>query len=219
LFNNVPLQLFVVVVFANVMTPGVVGNVSTKVAPVRATELLLDNTICKVDMPVLGKIGLVRNDLLTAGEDKTVILAVAGVPFDAAAGPVMVKSPAFMVLVLSPTVVPVTVAVTVHEPLAGIVPPVKPTVDPLAVFVPAHVPPGAEVTKPAGTLSVNAAPVIATAVGLLSVMVSVDVPFIGTVEILNALLISGRATFNVALVPTEFVPILELTDPAAMMLV
>jgi hypothetical protein len=202
-----------------VIAPGVVGNVSVNVAPVSATELLFDSTICSVDTPLLGSIGLVKNDLDIAGEDSTVILALVGVPFDAAAGPVMVKSPALMVLVLRPTVVPVTVAVTVQEPFAGIVPPDRVTVGPLAVLVPTHVPPDADVTKPAGTLSVKAAPVIATAVGLLNVMVSVAAPFIGTVAILNALLIFGRATFKVALVPTELVPILEPTAPAAMVLV
>jgi hypothetical protein len=219
LLSNVPLQLFVVTVSAKVIAPGVVGNVSIKVAPVRATELLFDNTICNADTPVFGSMGLAKKDLVITGDDSTVILAFVAVPFDAAAGPVMVKSPALMVLVLSPTVVPVTVAVTVHEPFAGIVPADKVTVDPLAVLVPTHVPPGTDAINPAGTLSVKAAPVIATAVGLLKVMVKVDVPFIGTVAILNALLMLGRATFNVALVPTELVPILELTAPAAMVLV
>ena len=201
------------------MAPGAIGNVSINVAPVSATELLFDNTICSVDTPLFGSIGLVKNDLDIVGDDNTVILALVAVPLEAAAGPVMVKSPALMVLVLRPTVVPVTVAVTLQEPLAGIIPPDKVTVGPLAVAVPPHVPPAADVTKPAGTLSVNAAPVIATAVGLLNVMVSVAVPFIGTVAILNALLILGRETFRVALVPTELVPILELTAPAEMVLV
>jgi hypothetical protein len=219
LLNNVPLQLFVTIVSAKVIAPGVIGNVSINVAPVRATELLFDNTICNVDTPVFGRIGLVKKDLEIAGDDSTVILAFVAVPFDAAAGPVIVKSPTLIMLVLSPTVVPVMVAVTVHDPFAGIVPADKVTVDPLAVLVPTHVPPGADAINPVGTLSVKAAPVIATAVGLLKVIVKVDVPFIGTVAILNALLMLGRATFNVALVPTELVPILELTAPAAMVLV
>lgn len=214
-----PLQLFVVTVSANVIAPGVIGNVSVNVAPVRATELLFESTICNVETPVFGRIGLVKNDLEIVGDASTVILALVAVPFDATAGPVMVKSPALMVFVLRPTVVPVTVAVTVQEPLAGIVPPDKVTVEPLAVVVPPQVLTAAELSKPAGTLSVNAAPVIATAVGLLNVMVSVAVPFIGTVAILNALLMFGRATFKVALVPTELVPILEPTAPAAMVLV
>lgn len=219
LLSRDPLQLFVVTISANVIAPGAAGNVSINVAPVRATELLFESTICSVDTPVFGRIGLVKKDLEIVGDASTVILALVAVPFDAAAGPVMVKSPALMVLVLRPTVVPVTVAVTVHEPLAGIVPADRVTVDPLAVLVPTHVPPGADATKPAGTLSVNAAPVIAIAVGLLNVMVRVAVPFIGTVAMLKALLIFGRATFKVALVPTELVPMLELTAPAEMVLV
>jgi hypothetical protein len=219
LLSSDPPQLFVVTVSANVITPGAVGKVSINVAPVKATELLFESTIWRVDTPVFGRIGLVKKDLLILGEASTVILALVAVPFDAAAGPVMVRSPALIVFVLRPTVVPVTVAVTVQEPLAGIVPAAKVTVEPLAVLVPTQVPPGADETKPAGTLSVNAAPVIATAVGLLNVIVSVAVPLIGTVAILKALLIFGRATFRVALVPTELAPILELTAPAEMVLV
>jgi hypothetical protein len=207
----------VVTISASVIAPGVVGNVSMNVAPVRATELLFASTICSVDTPVLGKIGLAEKDLEIVGATSTVILALVAVPFDA--GPVTVNPPALIVLILRPAVVPVTVAVTVHEPLAGIVPPDKVTVDPLAVAVPPHKLAAADVTKPAGTLSVNAAPVIGLPVGLLNVIVKVAVPFIGTVAILNALLIFGRATFKVALVPTELVPMLELTAPAEMVLV
>lgn len=219
LLSRVPLQLFVVAVFASVIAPGIVGNVSMNVAPVRATELLFESTICRVDIPVFGKIGLVKKDLVTVGEARTLILALAAVPFVAAAGPVMDKPPTSMVLVLRPTVVPVTVAVTVHEPLAGMVPANKVTVDPLAVLVPTHVPPGADAIKPEGKLSINAAPVIATLVGLLNVMLSTALPFIGTVATLNALLIFGRATSKVALVLTALTPMLELKAPALIVFV
>ena len=67
---------------------------------------------------------------------------------------------------------------TVHEPPAGTVPPVSATLLPpfVAVTTPAPhvVAPEAEAvfTRPAGYVSVKAAPVAATAFGLLSVMVS-----------------------------------------------
>ena len=93
LLNNAPLQLFEVVRSATVMAPGVVGKVSVNVAPVKATELLFARTICKVDTPVFGRIGLVRNDLEMVGAARTVISAVAAVPLDPAEGP-----PAGMVL-------------------------------------------------------------------------------------------------------------------------
>ena len=219
LLNNEPLQLFVVVRSDTVIAPGVVGNVSVKVALVSAIGLLLSSTICKVDTPVLGKIGLVKNDLVIVGGVITVILAVAAVPFDDADGPVIVKSPALIVLFLRPVVVPVTVAVTVQDPSAGIVPPVMATVVPLAVLVPTQVPPGNDEVKPAGRVSVNAAPVIAAAVGLLNVIVSVAVALSGIVATLKALLILGLATFNVSLVATTLLPMLDVTAPAAIVLV
>src|SRR5476649_1672623 len=73
----------------------------------------------------------------------------------------------------------VTFTVTVHEPLAGIVPAESATLAPplAAVTAPAQVvaPAGVAVlTRPTGYVSVNAAPVIAVVFGLLSVMVSTD---------------------------------------------
>ena len=219
LLNNEPLQLFVVVRSDKVSAPGVVGNVSVKVALMSAIGLLLTSTICKVDTPVLGKIGLVKNDLVMVGGVITVMLAVAAVPFVAADGPVTLKSPAFIVLFLRPVVMPVTVAVTVQDPSAGIVPLVMATVVPPAVLVPTQVPPGTDEVKPAGRVSVNAAPVIAAAVGLFKVIVSVAVVFNGIVATLKALLILGLATFRVSLLATTLLPILEVTAPTAIVLV
>ena len=220
LFSNEPAQVLLVVSgLATVIAPGVVGKVSVKVAAVSATELLLFNTMLNVETPVTGKIGLTENDLVTVGAASTVMLAVASVPLDAAAGPVTVKPPTGMVLSLRPTLVPVTVAVTVHEPPAGIVPAASATVVPPAVLVPTQVPPGTEELIPDGMVSVKAAPVMATAVGLLKVMVSVDVPLNGMVTALKALVILGRATFKVALAAAELLPMLDETAPAAMVLV
>ena len=82
-----------------------------------------------------------------------------------------------------PAVALVTFTVTVHEPPAGMVPPESATLAPLlaAVTVPApHVvaPAGVAVfTRPAGYVSVKAAPVIAAAFALVSVMVRTDGAF------------------------------------------
>ena len=214
-----PLQLLVVVTLATVIAPGERGKVSVNVAPVNATELLFARTICKVDTPVTGRIGLVKKDLVMVGAASTVMSSVAAVPLDPAAGPVTVKPPAGMVLIFKPTVVPVITAITVHEPLAGMVPPEIDTVEPLAALVPTQVPPGVAAVKPAGKVSVKAAPVMAVAVGLLKVMVSVAVLFSGTVAAPNALVILGRATFRVALVAATFAPMLDVTPPAAIVLV
>ena len=219
LLFKMPLQLLVVVTLATVIAPGERGKVSVNVAPVNATELLFARTICKVDTPVTGRIGLVKNDLVMVGAASTVMSSVAAVPLDPATGPVTVKPPAGMVLIFSPTVVPVITAVTVHEPLAGIVPPAIDTVEPLAALVPTQVPPGVAAVRPAGSVSVKAAPVMAVAVGLLKVMVSVAVLFSGTVATLNALVILGRATFRVALVPVALGPMLDVTPPTAIVLV
>ena len=219
LLTSVPPQVFVKTRSAKVIAPGTVGKVSINVAAVNATELLFDKTICKVDVPVFGKIGLVKNALLTVGAANTVISSVAAVPLDATTGPVTVKPPTGMVLSLRPMLVPVITAVTVQEPLAGIVPPESETLVPASDLVPTHVPAAAAAVKPAGSASVNAAPVIAVAVGLLKVMVSVAVPFRAMVPVLKALLILGRATFKVALVPTAFGPMLDVTPPARIALV
>lgn len=219
LLSNDPAQVFVVTRSATVMTPGAVGNVSVKVAAVKATELLLDKMICSVDTPETGRIGLVKKDLVIVGAARTVMSSVAAVPFEAAAGPVTVNPPTGIVLIFKPIVVPVIVAVTVHEPFAGIVPPVIETVEPLAALVPTQLPPGTDAVKPLGKVSVKAAPVMAVAVGLVSVIVSAEVPFNGINAAPNAFVILGRATFSVALVPVALVPMFDATAPAKMLLV
>ena len=80
-----------------------------------------------------------------------------------------------------PGVVAVTLTLTVHEPLAGMVPPLK--VSDVAPAVGAQVPPQvvaadgvAATCTPAGRPSVNAAPVSAPVLVLVSVKVSVETP-------------------------------------------
>ena len=71
---------------------------------------------------------------------------------------------------------------TVHEPLAGIVPPESATLFPPLAAVTAPTPQlvapeaAAVFTRPAGYVSVNAAPVIAVVFAFVSVIVSTDVP-------------------------------------------
>jgi hypothetical protein len=217
LFSKLPLQVLLVTKSNTVMAPGEAGKVSVKAALVRAVGLLLLRVICSVELPVLGKIGLVKNVLLMVGRANTVMLASAEVPLEA--GPATVKPSAGMVLFFKPMVVPVMVAITVHEPLAGMVPPLNATVVPPAVLVPTQVPKGADDVRPAGRVSLKAAAVMATAVGLLRVMVKVAVLPSGMVAALKALLMEGRATFRVALVATALLPMLEATAPAAIVLV
>ena len=126
---------------------------------------------------------------------RTVSVAFAA----AVLGPALavVSTPLAMVLAYVPPAALVTFTVTVHEPLAGIVPPESATLLPLFAAVtvpPAHVvaPPAApRFTRPAGYVSVNAAPVIAVAFGLVSVMVSAEVPFTPIAAGANALAIVG----------------------------
>ena len=157
--------------------------------------------------------------MLIVGAASTEMLSSAAVPLDAAVGPITVKPSTGMLLIFKPMLVPVMVATTVQDPLAGIMPAENDTVDPLAALVPTHVPAGADAFRPDGKLSVNAAPVMDTLVGLLKVIVSVVVPFSGVVFALNDLLILGRATFNVAFAAAAFAPMLDVTLPAAMVLI
>ena len=155
--------------------------------------------------------------MLIVGTANTEMSSIAAVPLDD--GPATVNPPTGMLLIFKPMLVPVAVAITVQEPLAGIVPPESDTVDPLADLVPRHVPRGADALSPDGKVSMNAAPVMATLVGLLRVMVSVAVPFTGMVAALNALLILGRATFSVALADAALAPMLDVTLPTAIVLI
>ena len=109
---------------------------------------------------------------------------------------VVVSAPIGNVLVNDPGATPVTFTVTVHDPLAGMVPPASCTVLPLlaAVTTPPQVvaPPAAAVlVRPAGYVSVNAAPVIAVALELERVRVSTDAAPGATSDGLNDFAIVG----------------------------
>src|SRR5688500_18108365 len=100
------------------------------------------------------------------------------------------------------------------------VPPVSATLPPPSAAMmlpPAQVvvaPWGAAFTRLAGYISVNAAPVIAVAFGLVSVIVSTDAAFAATATGANALAMVGRAsTVNVALAATAVPALVVVTAP------
>ena len=136
------------------------------------------------------------NTFTIVGGEATVKLADAVLPV-----PPFVEDTFPVVLLFPPKVVPVTFTVKVQLLLAAMFPPVSETLpEPAtAVAVPPHVlvkPFGVATTKPAGSVSVNATPVSATAFapGLVMVNVSDVVPFSGTKAAPNALAIDGGAT-------------------------
>src|SRR5450432_338228 len=116
----------------------------------------------------------------------------------------------------------VTFTVTVHEPFAGTVPPES------ARLVPALAPvttPAAQVvaglgvavfTRPAGYVSVNAAPVTAVAFGFVSVTVSTLVAFTPMdAGVKDLATVSALLTESVALAATRLAPALPVVSPPA----
>src|SRR6266700_2141129 len=172
------------------------GRVSVKATPVNAT-LAFGFVMVKVrEVEPFSGIVAAPNALVIVGGATTVMFADAVLPV-----PPFVEVTLPVVLFFRPAVVPVTFAVSVHEVLTAIVPPVKLTLpEPAtAVAVPPQVlvnPLGVATTRPAGSVSVKATPVSATvlAAGLVMVKVSEVVPFSGIVAAPNALAIEGGAT-------------------------
>ena len=117
----------------------------------------------------------------------------------------------------------VTLTVIVHEPFAGTVPAASARLVPLfaAVTVPAlHVvAPEAELvfTRPAGYVSVNAAPVTAAAFGFVSVTVSTLVPLMPiTGGVKDFATVRLESTVSVAVAGAELEPaFVDVTPPAA----
>jgi hypothetical protein len=113
--------------------------------------------------------------------------------------------------------------VTVHEPLAGIVAPASDTVPPPFAAVtlpPAQLVAAAGValfTRPAGYVSVKAAPAMAVAFAFESVKVSSELPLIPTAAGLKALVTAGReSTASVAEAPAALPALLVVTAPVAL---
>jgi hypothetical protein len=132
---------------------------------------------------------------------------------------VVVSAPAAIEFAYAPEDALVTFTVIVQEPDAGIVPPESATL--LAPLFAVTAPPaqlvapaGAAVfTRPAGYVSVTAAPVIAVVFGFVSVIVSTEVPFTPTAVGAKALVtIGAESTVSVA-VAALAVPVSVVTAP------
>jgi hypothetical protein len=202
-----------------VVTPA--GKLSVKATPVMSKLLGLVTVIVKVEFAPDGMVaGL--NCFARVGGWKTVKVEVAGVAFEPPF--VVVTPPAGMVLGYTPLAAEVTGTTTSQLPFAGIVAPAKLTLVAVWLAVPGtHVVVAAPaVVTPAGKLSVNAVPVSGTALLLLTVMVSVEVPLMGIDAGLNCLATVGGwvPTVRVAVVGFRLGPPLVLvTPPAGMVLV
>jgi len=185
--------------FGGLATISPAGNVSVKPTPVRAT---VEFGLVRVNVRVAGWPTVTNeapNDLVIVGGATTVIVAIASPPV-----PPLADVTLPLVLFWTPAVTPVTLTVTWHIPLGGMVPPLK-LIVPLpatAVIVPPQLllAPGVAATfSPDGRLSVNPIPVNATVVlGFVSVNDKVVVPFKATVAPPNALLIPGAWTMTTA---------------------
>src|SRR5882724_6008341 len=173
------------------------GRVSVKATPVNAMVLATGFVMVKVRLvePFNGIVAAPKA-LVIVGGVATVMLADAVFPV-----PPLVEVTFPVVLFFTPEVVPVTLTVSVQLLLTAMVPPASETLpEPAtAVAAPPQVlvkPLGVATTNPAGSVSVNATPVSATAFapGLVMVKVSEVVPFSGRFAAPKALAIDGGAT-------------------------
>jgi hypothetical protein len=207
---SVPPQT-VAVAFATVNP---VGSVSVNATPLSGSTFAAGLVMVNVSEVVAFRaMPLGLNTLAIDGGASTLMLAEAVPPV-----PPSVEVTGPVVLFCVPAAIPVTFTENVQELLAAIVPPLR-----LIVFVPwvaVMVPPpqvpvrpfGVEITRPAGSVSLNAMPV--KPVGLLFWMVKLKLvdPFNGMLAAPNALLITGAPTtvmeaFDVLPVP----PSVEVT--------
>lgn len=119
-----------------------------------------------------------------------------------------------------------TVTVTVHELLAGIVPPVNVSVPGLVAFADAVTVPVVQLVAAfdttalrrfKGYVSRNAAPVIAVVLGFVRVIVSVDVSLTATLTGKKDLAtVGGSSTVSVELAAARLLPLLVVSPPAGM---
>ncbi len=182
------------------------GRLSVKATPVSGIVLAAGLVIVKLsEVEPFSAMAAAPNDLVMVGGVATLMLAVAVLPV-----PPLVEVTLPVVLTKFPEAVAVMLTVRVQVLLAAMVPPVSEMLpEPAtAVAVPPQVlvrPLGVATTRPAGSVSVNATPVSATALaaGLVMVKVSEVVPFRGTATAPKALAIDGGAT---TLILAEAVP-------------
>jgi hypothetical protein len=159
------------------------------------------------------------NNLLMAGGATTVMEAVAVFPVPPSVDVTVTE------LFFTPAVVPVTLTVSVQEPLAASVPADKLTDPdpPVAVVVPLQVlvsPLDVATRMPAGSVSVNPTPVNPMPVfGFMMVKVSEVDPFTGMLDAPNILLmVGGEATVMLAEAVLPVPPLVEVTLPVRLFL-
>jgi len=194
------------------------GNVSVNPTPVSATVAFgFEMVNERVVVWFSGTVGAAKA-LPIVGGATTVRVAVLLVD----PGPVSVALTGPLVLFFTPGVAPVTITLIMQLPPAPIEPPVSEIV-PGAVVVSVPPPQVVELpfatVRPAGRVSVNATPVIASdAFGLVIVNVSDVVVPTGIVAAPNALLIvGGAATVTVAvLLVVPVPPLVEVTAPVVL---
>ena len=191
------------------------GRVSVKPMPVSVAELLAGLVMVKVNVEVPPNGMLVGENALTiVGGPTTVNIAVLLVP----PGPLSFELMLPVVLLFTPTVVPVMFRLIVHDPPAANAPPLR-----LIVVLPGEagkLPPqllmtfaGLATWRPEGRMSVNATPLkLSDAFGLLIVKVKLVVPPSGMLEAPNAfVIVGGEATVSVAIAVFPVPPLVELT--------
>ncbi len=183
---------------ATTIAPGAAGKVSVKATPEMA---LFGFGLLIVKVSVLVppvRIGLGAKALSICGANSTNSVSLAE-PVGPALVPDCVVDRKPLMLVLGPGTELVTLTDTVHEPLAGIVPPVRLRLVALSAGAPAN--PQVLLTKPAaftdmpvGRSSTNAAPDSGAAFGLVNVKVRIEVPPAAIVEGENSLSSAGCRT-------------------------
>ncbi len=196
------------------------GYASVNAAPVMALALELASVMVRTDVP-LTPIGFGLNAFASVACAITVKVAEA--PAELPALVVVIAPVEFR---YAPAAALVTFTVTLHEPLGGTVPPESATLLPFAAAVtvaPAQLveAPGAAVfTRPAGYVSVKAAPVAANAFGLTIVIVSTEASFVPIEDGVKPFAAPGEvATVSVAFAATVLAPALVVVSaPAAIAL-
>lgn len=197
------------------------GSVSLNATPVSATVVLGSVMVKLSEVEPFSGMLAAPNALTIVGGEATVMEADA-----MALVPPSVDVTSTLLLLL-PAVVPVTFTVTAHEALGASVPPDKLNAPEPAVA--AAAPPQvlfkfgvAEITRPAGKLSVNAIPFSVTLVfGFEMLMVSEVVPFSGMLAAPKLLVtVAGEATVRVAvLLVVPVPPFVELMAPVVLVTV
>jgi hypothetical protein len=195
-----------------------VGSVSVNPTPVSATGFVAGLVMVNVRDVVPFRATVEEpNAFAIEGGPSTASVAVLLVP----PVPVSFELTAPVVLLFCPALVPVTFRLTLHDELAGKVPPLRlklllPAVPPVTFPLQVLLRPGTDATtNPDGRLSATETPVRASVeFGLLMVKVRLVDPLSGIVATPNALVtVSGDATLRFAVAVLPVPPLVELTLP------